>query len=188
MTDDRQDSDSQDGFHDRNGEHLRPARGKDSSQNCEDVPIFPSDQLPNGSIPGGAGVSEHTLIQALIPLIHQEFKQYYPDPDTSAELKIKAPEVYDAWIATTKSSIETDNYVRKATVDNTASIAKRGQIIGFFSVIFVLILAGYCAWLDKPWLSGFLVAIDVVALAAVFAPRNDDSTNGGTQSSPAERG
>ncbi len=188
MTDDRQDPNFPASSHDRDGQHSGSARSQNGPQDRGDVPAFPPDQLSNGGIPGGPGVSEHTLIQALIPLIHQEFKQYYPDPDTASELKSKAPEVYNAWISTTKSSIETENYVRKATVDNAAAIAKRGQIIGFLSVVLVLLLAAYCAYLDRPWLAGFLVAIDVVALAAVFAPRNESAPEEGNSSLPVERG
>ena len=54
--------------------------------------------------------------------------------------------------------------------------------IGAFSVVAVLLLAGWCAYLDKTWIAGFFVGIDVVALAAVFAPAKEKSTesNGST--------
>ncbi|ATZ05719.1 hypothetical protein BBR43_05440 [Corynebacterium striatum] len=62
------------------------------------------------------------------------------------------------------------------------NLARRGQLIGAFSVVAVLLLGGWCAYLGKTWIAGFLVGIDVVALAAVFVPVKEKSTksNGST--------
>lgn len=161
----------------RDGEHPRSAGTENSQSDIQDVTSTSLDELLNSGIPNGQGVSNNTLIQALIPLIHQEFRQYYPDPEVAEQLRERAPEVYDAWLKTTKSSIDTDNYVRRQTVDNSYKMASRGQFLGIISVVAVLLLAGWCAYLDKPWLAGFLVAIDVVALAAVFAPSKEKSSS-----------
>lgn len=84
--------------------------------------------------------------------------------------------MYEAWIETTKSTIDTDNYVRRAAVDNPRDIARRGQILGVVAVVVLFVLAGWVAFLDLPWLAAFLGGINVVGLATAFVRnwRNTD--------------
>ena len=100
---------------------------------------------------------------------HQELTQYFPEPQTAAELKHLAPEVYKAWIETTKDTIKTDNYIRKSYIRNPKTITLTGQYLGALVVFGVLTLAAFAASRNMPVLTGFLATIDVVALAAIFA-------------------
>jgi len=142
----------------------RPEGRSDVPAHAGDYATSPtSDVFPSGPI-YGPDVPPHFHLS----LTHQELTQYFPDPATAKELKTSAPEVYAAWIETTKETIATDNYMRRASVDNSLKVAQRGQTMGLIAVVAVLILAGFCAFLDHPWLAGFLCTVDLVALAAVF--------------------
>lgn len=108
--------------------------------------------------------------------------QNFPDPDTSAALRDRAPEVYEAWLRTTEDTIETDNYVRRAEVDNPRKMATRGLAVGAVVVLALFALAAYAIWLRQQWLAGFLVTIDVAVLASIFTGNTPPPRKGGEDS------
>ncbi|MDO5670842.1 MAG: phage holin family protein [Corynebacterium sp.] len=165
---------------DGNREPAGPARRSDLPEGTADAsPAGPAPAFPDRSTPEWDSLPNELRLEIQQNLFHQQVVQSFPDPLTARELKEHAPEVYEAWIETTKQTIATDNHIRRAYVDNPRRIAMRGQLLGLIAVLGVLALAGFAAWLDHPWLAGVLVAIDVVALAAVFnsgsSPRRQDT-------------
>lgn len=120
--------------------------------------------FPTGSPINGPAVPPELQIQ----LNHQQITQNFPDPETSEELRTRAPEVYQAWVRTTADTINTDNYVRRRAVDNPRKIAILGQVVGLVAVLAVFSLAGYAVHENQPWLAGFLCSVNVVMLAGAF--------------------
>ena len=154
------------------------------SEGRRDVPPHPEPHAPTSApqnLPTGEplyGTAVPANVSFSAQLVQQQLNQNYPDPDTSAELREKAPEVYEAWLQTTRQTIETDNYVRKAEVDNPRKMATRGLVVGAIVVLALFALAAYATYLRQQWLAGFLVTIDVVLLASIFtgntAPKKGD--------------
>lgn len=166
------------GVPDGNRKHPRP-------EGRSDIPPRPKpdayphtpQNLPTGEPLYGTAVPANVSFSA--QLVQQQLTQNYPDPDTSAELKNKAPEVYQAWLQTTRETIETDNYIRRAEVDNPRKMATRGLIVGAIVVLALFALAAYATYLKQQWLAGFLVTIDVVLLASIFTGNNPPNRDNG---------
>lgn len=79
------------------------------------------------------------------------------------------PDLYTWWKKEISRQSEHNRRIEAAPILEPAKLAKRGQLIGLLAVFAVLGLAAYALYLDHPWAAGILTAIDVVALAAVFA-------------------
>jgi|GEM_PF-3420639 len=165
------------GVPDRNRQHP-------GSEGRGDVPTRPEPHAPTGApqnLPTGEplyGTAVPASVSFSAQLVQQQLNQNYPDPDTSADLRKKAPEVYEAWLQTTRETIETDNYVRRAEVDNPRKMATRGLIVGAIVVLALFALAAYATYLHQQWLAGFLVTIDVVLLASIFTGNNPQKNGG----------
>lgn len=166
MTDEHTNDPEEEGVSDRSEFGIRRQGGDDLPPHAEADPVDASEGLPPGWPGFDADLPEQLQI-FVAQLIRQEI-QTFPDPDTAAELRNKAPEVYRAWIETTKATIDTDNYVRRAAVDNPRDMARLGQILGIVAVLALFGLAAWAAFLDLPWLAAFLGGINVVGLATAF--------------------
>jgi hypothetical protein len=114
-------------------------------------------------------------VRQLVPVIVQQVQANLhlpsPMPDAAgiAELKRADPKAYSMWLRLTEKRANHDMWIEKAPIRTPARIARTGQLLGLVAVLAVLALAGYALYNHEPWVAGFLAAIDVVALAAVFA-------------------
>lgn len=174
MTNEHTTDPEEEGISDRSEFDIRRQGDNNLPPHAGADPVDASEGFPSGWPEFDSGLPEQ--LQILVAQIIRQEVQTFPDPDTAAELRSKAPEVYEAWLETTRETIETDNYVRRAAVDNPREIASRGQLLGFISVLALFVLAGWAAYLDLPWLAAFLGGINVVGLATAFL-RNRSSEN-----------
>lgn len=85
------------------------------------------------------------------------------------EMKEKTPEMYDLYISGISKAIEADYIQRTAPYTEPARLVQSGRRYGLAAVTAVLLFAGFALYLDRALLAGIIVAIDIVALAAVFA-------------------
>lgn len=92
-----------------------------------------------------------------------------PDTDAMIEMKEKTPEMYDLYISGISKAIEADYIQRTAPYTEPARLVQSGRRYGLAAVTAVLLFAGFALYLDRALLAGIIVAIDIVALAAVFA-------------------
>lgn len=140
MTDEHTDEPEDESVSDGREFDIRPQGGDNIPAHAETDPADPSAELPSGWPELDSGLPEQLQV-FVAQLFHQQIRTF-PDADTAAELRDKAPEVYDAWIETTQSTIETDNYVRRAAADNPRQIATVGQVSGIIAVLGLFVLAG----------------------------------------------
>lgn len=136
----------------------------------DNSPSSTSETFPTSSDTGSEEIPAN-LQFAITQLIRQEItlNQQYPDVDTAAALREKAPEAYKVWLETIQHNNQTENHIRVASVDNPKRIASAAQITGLIAVLAVLALAAFALYLDKPWFATIIAALDIVGLAAVFA-------------------
>lgn len=93
------------------------------------------------------------------------------------ELRERAPEAYKLWINTTESRNDHEIWASRKTIRQPYLLASLGQWLGLFAVLAVLGLAGFAVHLGYTVFAGIVVAIDVVALAAVFNGNNRKIAN-----------
>jgi len=92
-----------------------------------------------------------------------------PDPTLLVQLRDADPQAYGLWLGTIEKRVDHDMWMERAPVELPAIIAARGQRLGFAVATLVLLVAALALFLDHPWVASIIAALDVVALAAVFA-------------------
>lgn len=92
-----------------------------------------------------------------------------PDIDVMLEMREKTPEMYELYVSGIAKAIDADYIQRTVPYTEPARLVQSGRKYGFAAVIAVLFFAGFALYLDRAVLAGIIAAIDVVALAAVFA-------------------
>lgn len=91
-----------------------------------------------------------------------------PDPKELAELRSNAPEIYDLYVKAVETAIEDESFTRRAPFEIPDRFTRRGQYLGFVSVLVSLGVVAYAIYTGHTLIAGIIGALDLVALAAVF--------------------
>ena len=94
-------------------------------------------------------------------------------------LREHAPELYRIQLDALDRQSKEEAQARRAAWEVPAEYTRRGQMLGFSAVVLTLVLVGVALWMDHPWIAGVIGALDVVALAAVFASPSDSGEKSG---------
>ncbi|EEZ91240.1 hypothetical protein HMPREF0578_2321 [Mobiluncus mulieris 28-1] len=114
-----------------------------------------------------------TAVAQILSIVQENHLQLHlplalPDVDKVAQLRERAPELYQEYIYGIRKSTDNDTYERRSKFSIPARYAACGQFLGFFAVIAVLGLSAYAMSMGAQWLAGILGVIDIAAVAAVF--------------------
>ena len=91
-----------------------------------------------------------------------------PDPKELAHLRSDAPEIYALYVKAVDTQIEDESYTRRAPFEIPDRFTRRGQYLGFVSVLASLGVVAYAIYTNHPLIAGIIGALNLVALAAVF--------------------
>lgn len=105
---------------------------------------------------------------ALIQENHLHAPIVLPDPKELAELRSNAPEIYDLYVKAVETAIEDESFTRRAPFEIPDRFTRRGQYLGFVSVLVSLGVVAYAIYTGHTLIAGTIGALDLVALAAVF--------------------
>lgn len=151
-----------------------PTRPKpDAPTSTEDVsklglpPDISSDELRNNPV-------LLAQVTAYLQENHLHLPLLTPDLDEMVRMKRETPELYETYVSALRSQIKSDEIARTAPYTEPAKVVNRGQLFGLIAVVAVLIFCGYLASLGHSVSAGIIAALDLVALASVFANGGDD--------------
>lgn len=123
----------------------------------------------------GKGAAEEEAAQqigqqvlAFIQENHLHAPIVLPDPKELAHLRDDAPEIYDLYLKAVEAAIEDESYTRRAPFEIPDRFTRRGQYLGFVSVLASLGVVAYAIYTNHPLIAGIIGALNLVALAAVF--------------------
>lgn len=123
----------------------------------------------------GKGAAEEEAAQqigqqvlAFIQENHLHAPIVLPDPKELAHLRDDAPEIYDLYLKAVEAAIEDESYTRRAPFEIPDRFTRRGQYLGFISVLASLGVVAYAIYTNHPLIAGIIGALNLVALAAVF--------------------
>ncbi len=91
-----------------------------------------------------------------------------PDPKELAEPRRDAPEIYALYVKAVDIQIKDESYTRRAPFEIPDRFTRRGQYLGFVSVLASLGVVAYAIYTNHPLIAGIIGALNLVALAAVF--------------------
>ncbi len=91
-----------------------------------------------------------------------------PDPKELADLRNDAPEIYALYVKAVDTQIKDESYTRRAPFEIPDRFTRRGQYLGFVSVLASLGVVAYAIYANHPLVAGIIGALNLVALAAVF--------------------
>ena len=144
----------------------------DAAQDTEPVAARLSEHSHESE---GQGTSEagtaQQLTQQVLALIqenHLHAPIVLPDPKELAELRSNAPEIYDLYVKAVETAIEDESFTRRAPFEIPDRFTRRGQYLGFVSVLVSLGVVAYAIYTGHTLIAGIIGALDLVALAAVF--------------------
>ena len=123
----------------------------------------------------GKGAAEEEAAQqigqqvlAFIQENHLHAPIVLPDPKELAHLRDDAPEIYALYLKAVEAAIEDESYTRRAPFEIPDRFTRRGQYLGFVSVLASLGVVAYAIYTNHPLIAGIIGALNLVALAAVF--------------------
>lgn len=101
---------------------------------------------------------------------HLHTQMELPPADQAAQLRDKAPEVYNAWIEIARQKADTEAFVQRAQYDVPASLARTGRPWALVALVVVFVFCGYIASLGGPgiYVAGIIGAIDLVTMLGLF--------------------
>ena len=133
----------------------------------------------------GKGAAEEEAAQqigqqvlAFIQENHLHAPIVLPDPKELAHLRDDAPEIYDLYLKAVEAAIEDESYTRRAPFEIPDRFTRRGQYLGFVSVLASLGVVAYAIYTNHPLIAGIIGALNLVALAAVFVAPDRASKEG----------
>lgn len=91
-----------------------------------------------------------------------------PDTKELAHLRSDAPEIYALYVKAVDTQIEDESYTRRAPFEIPDRFTRRGQYLGFLSVLTSLGVVAYAIHTGHTLIAGIIGALNLVALAAVF--------------------
>ena len=123
----------------------------------------------------GQGASEagtaQQLTQQVLALIqenHLHAPIVLPDPKELAQLRNDAPEIYALYVKAVDTQIKDESYTRRAPFEIPDRFTRRGQYLGFGTVLASLAIVAYAIYAGDTLIAGIIGALNLVALAAVF--------------------
>ena len=144
------------------------ARLGEHSHECEDQGV---------SEPGTAQQLTQQVL-ALIQENHLHAPIVLPDPKELAHLREGAPEIYDLYVKAVATQINDESDTRRAPFEIPDRFTRRGQYLGFVSVLVSLGVVAYAIHMGQTLIAGIIVALNLVALAAVFVAPDRASKEG----------
>lgn len=154
---------------------LRPERSRDLPTNATNAPTDPQSKPQTGNIPSQPNTpqSAETIASLVVSHINQNITTVnepgaIPDLNQIVALREKAPELYDAYVEIIKEEAQSNRLEQRQRYEIPEKYAKRGQRLGFASILIVAILVGFCVYEQAYWIAGVFGVIDFVAIAAVF--------------------
>jgi hypothetical protein len=101
---------------------------------------------------------------------HLHTQMEMPSADQAAELREKAPEVYQAWIDIARQKADTESYIQRAQYEVPERLARTGRPWALGALVVVLIFCGYVASLGGSgiYVGGIIAALDLAALLGLF--------------------
>ncbi|WP_426707584.1 hypothetical protein ACEN2D_02395 [Corynebacterium auriscanis] len=153
-----------------------------------DVPPRPEPHAPTGTedvsklgLPPGINIDElrnNPVLLAQVTAYLQENHLHLPllTPDLNEMVRMKrdTPELYETYVLALRSQIKSDEIARTTPYTEPAKAVNRGQLFGLIAVVAVLAFCAYLAFLGYSLSAGIIAALDLVALASVFANGGDD--------------
>ena len=100
-----------------------------------------------------------------------------PDPKELAELRRDAPEIYALYLKAVETAIEDESFTTRAPFEIPDRFTRRGQYLGFVSVLASLGVVAYAVHTGHTLIAGIIGALNLVALAAVFVAPDRASKN-----------
>lgn len=93
-----------------------------------------------------------------------------PSADQAADLRERAPELYQLLIEGARAKMDTENYLRRAPYEIPEKLARSGRPWAFAALIAILLFCGYIATLGSPGLviAGIIAALDLVTVMTIF--------------------
>lgn len=120
-------------------------------------------------------VVEADAVDRLVPILAAKLEQHLhlpiqlPDADALADLKLKDPQGYKFWMRNLDKQLAHQRFMESAKYRMPLKVIKSAQMWAFLALVAILALAAYALYLDEPWVAGFLVSLDVVAIVGIFA-------------------
>ena len=91
-----------------------------------------------------------------------------PDPKELAQLRNDTPEIYALYVKAVDTQIKDESYTRRAPFEIPDRFTRRGQYLGFVSVLASLGIVAYAIYTGDTLIAGIIGALDLVTLAVVF--------------------
>lgn len=133
-------------------------------------------RISKGRGPGGdEGEVEH-IASLVIARIENKLEQHLhtqmemPSADQAAELRDRAPEVYQAWIDIARQKAETEAFIQRAQYEVPERLARTGRPWALGALILVLVFCGYVASLGRTgiYVAGIIAALDLATMIGLF--------------------
>jgi hypothetical protein len=118
-----------------------------------------------------AGTAQQITQQvlALIQENHLHAPIVLPDTKELARMRNDAPEIYALYVKAVDNQIKDESYTRRAPFEIPDRFTRRGQYLGFASVLAALGVVTYAIYMGHALIAGIIGALNLVTLAAVFA-------------------
>lgn len=129
---------------------------------------YPRESEDRGAAEEEAAQQIGQQVLAFIQENHLHAPIVLPDPKELAELRRDAPEIYDLYVKAVETAIEDESFTRRAPFEIPDRFTRRGQYLGFVSVLVSLGVVTYAIYAGHTLIAGIIGALDLVALAAVF--------------------
>lgn len=155
---------------------VRPERRVDDTRDsCPDATAKDGRELQRDPLEGidlDALLNNPILlaqITAQIQQNHLHLPVLTPDHDTMVRMKRDTPELYEVYIEGLRRQVEADHIQRTHPYTEPLKNVVSGRRYGLAAVLAVLVVATVALFLGHPGFATTIIAIDVIALAAVFA-------------------
>jgi hypothetical protein len=137
--------------------------------------LLPEDESRQGDDEGASEEVEQ-IASLVIARIENKLEQHLytqmelPDPDQAAELRDKAPEVYQLWIDIARKKADSEVYVQSAQYQVPERLARTGRPWALAALFLVLVFCAYIASLggSAVYVAGIIAALDLVAMLGLF--------------------
>jgi hypothetical protein len=148
-----------------------------------------SDQSSSEENPGGAverfpgelrSVENEGEVEQIASLViarienklehHLHTQMEMPSAEQAADLRDRAPEVYQAWIDIARQEADTKAYVQRAQYEVPERLAHTGRPWALVTLVIVLVFCGYIASLGGSgiYVAGIIAGLDLVAMMGLF--------------------
>lgn len=121
-----------------------------------------------GASEAGAAQQLTQQVLALIQENHLHAPIVLPDPKELADLRRDAPEIYALYVKAVETAIEDESFTRRAPFEIPDRFTRRGQYLGFGTVIASLAVIACAIYTNNSLIAGIIGALNLVALAALF--------------------